>query len=81
MKHDARFRSDEEQTRSEAVSGARAEQRAETEKTTTFDGPEALLRHDAAQTPVPPGVADRLRASLADQPARPASWWRRLLGR
>jgi len=81
MKHDARFRSDEEQIRSESVSGARVEQRAEMGKTTTFDGPEALLRHDAANNPVPPGVADRLRASLADQPARPASWWRLLLGR
>lgn len=46
-----------------------------------FDSPEAALRHDAAQTPAPPAVADRLRESLADEPPPPrASWWRRLLG-
>ncbi|MEY4489218.1 MAG: hypothetical protein RIQ79_1726, partial [Verrucomicrobiota bacterium] len=46
-----------------------------------FATPEALLRHDAAQTPVPPQVADRLRASLAAEPVKSAAWWRRLLRR
>lgn len=48
-----------------------------------FDSPEALLRHDAAQTPAPPSVAERLRDSLSDNESAPrpaASWWRRLLG-
>ncbi len=40
---------------------------------------EDLLRHDAAQTPVPPNVAGRLRESLAREPRPAASWWRRLL--
>ncbi len=46
-----------------------------------FDSPEALLRHDAAQTPAPPALADRLRDSLADEPAPATPWWRRLLGK
>ncbi len=47
-----------------------------------FDSPEALLRHDAAQTPVPPELAARLCESLHDEPPTPpSSCWRRLLGR
>jgi hypothetical protein len=46
-----------------------------------FAHAEELIRHDAARTPVPPGVADRLRASLATEPVKPTAWWRRLLGR
>ena len=45
-----------------------------------FESPEALLRHDAAETPAPPALADRLRNSLSDEPAPRAPWWRRLLG-
>ncbi len=45
-----------------------------------FDTPEALLRHDAAQPPAPPELVDRLRDSLADEPAPATPWWRRLLG-
>lgn len=44
-----------------------------------FMAVEDLLRHDAAQTPVPPNVAGRLRESLAREPRPAASWWRRLL--
>lgn len=46
-----------------------------------FDSPEALLRHDAAENPAPPSVAERLRESFADEAPPPkTSWWRRLLG-
>ena len=45
-----------------------------------FDSPEALLRHDAAETPAPPALAGRIRDSLAAEPAPRAPWWRRLLG-
>ena len=73
MEHQSRFRENEEhdQTRRQESAHTPAAE---------FSSPEALLRHDAAQTPAPPGVADRLRASLAAEPVKPASWWRRLLG-
>jgi hypothetical protein len=44
-----------------------------------FQNVEDLLRHDAAQTPVPPEIARRLSESIA-QPAPRRSWWRKLLG-
>jgi hypothetical protein len=39
---------------------------------------EAMLRHDAVHTPVPPSIAHRLQESIG--PATPRSWWRRLFG-
>jgi hypothetical protein len=45
-----------------------------------FQSVEDLLRHDAAQTAVPPEIARRLSQSIA-QPAPPRRpWWRKLLG-
>jgi hypothetical protein len=46
-----------------------------------FATPEELLRYDARQNMVPPGLAQRLKQSSAGiaRPARP--WWRRLFGR
>jgi len=46
-----------------------------------FASVEELIREDARQTLVPPGIAQRLRKSSAElpQPARP--WWRRLFNR
>jgi hypothetical protein len=46
-----------------------------------FASAEALLRHDAEQTTVPPAVAQRLDESIQSQPRPPRSLWRRLLGR
>jgi len=46
-----------------------------------FATPEELLRHDAAQTEVPPTVAKRLDESLQNEPKRTRSLWRRLTGR
>lgn len=47
-----------------------------------FASAEEALRHDAAQTAVPPRVAARLQESIQREPA-PAgsSWWRKMLGR
>jgi UDP-N-acetylglucosamine 2-epimerase len=46
-----------------------------------FDSVEALLRHDALHTPMPPSVARRLQESIAQlPPPPPRSWWRRFLG-
>lgn len=41
---------------------------------------EELLRHDAAQTSVPTGIADRLQKSSAEFPRPNRSWWQRLFG-
>jgi hypothetical protein len=46
-----------------------------------FATAEELLRHDAAQTKVPPSVAERLDKSLQDEPKPTRSLWRRLTGR
>jgi hypothetical protein len=45
-----------------------------------FQSVEDLLRHDAAQTAVPPAIARRLSQSIAQSapPRRP--WWRKLIG-
>ena len=39
---------------------------------------EDLLRHDAAQTPLPPQLEERLKGSIAATGVRPLPWWRRL---
>ncbi|MFO1511737.1 MAG: hypothetical protein U1F83_02300 [Verrucomicrobiota bacterium] len=46
-----------------------------------FTSPEQLLKHDAAQTLVPPAVANRLAESLRSEPKQERSWWRRMFGR
>lgn len=57
------------------------EQQSQTQAAREFATVEELLRHDAAQTPVPPAVAQRLAQSVSQLPPRPArAWWRRLLG-
>jgi hypothetical protein len=45
-----------------------------------FQSAEELLRHDAAQTAVPPEIARRLSQSIAQSAPPRRSWWRRLLG-
>lgn len=45
-----------------------------------FASAEEMLREDARQTVVPAAIAQRLQESVAQLPAPPRSWWRRLLG-
>jgi hypothetical protein len=45
-----------------------------------FATAEELLRYDAANTPVPPVVAQRLKKSTGDLPGPKPAWWKRLLG-
>ena len=45
-----------------------------------FQTAEELLRHDAAQTAVPPEIALRLSQSISQSPAPRRPWWRKLLG-
>ena len=64
--------------------GRHQEQAAESQSANSgeleFQTAEELLRHDAAQTAVPPGIARRLSQSIAQSapPRRP--WWRKLIG-
>jgi hypothetical protein len=44
-----------------------------------FKSAEELLRHDAAQTAVPPEIARRLSKSIAEAPPPRRAWWRKLL--
>ncbi|MBI2947609.1 MAG: hypothetical protein HYY23_08175 [Verrucomicrobia bacterium] len=46
-----------------------------------FAAAEEMIRHDAAHTPVPPQIAERLNESLAREPKPAVSWWRRLFSR
>jgi hypothetical protein len=45
-----------------------------------FASPEEMLRYDAAQTPPPAAVEQRLKDSIAQEPRPRRSWWRRLFG-
>ncbi len=44
-----------------------------------FATPEEMLRLDAAQTPVPPQIRERLEHSL-EREGKPRAWWRRWFG-
>jgi hypothetical protein len=69
MKHQKKFESQEQQQVSEVQS----------QQTTAreFATAEELLRFDAKQTEVPPGVAQRLGRSLQKEPRPARPWWRR----
>jgi hypothetical protein len=45
-----------------------------------FSSVEELLRHDVAETIVPPGVAIKLNESIANAP-KPEAWWERFFSR
>jgi hypothetical protein len=45
-----------------------------------FSSVEEAFRADAAQTPVPPAVTQRLNESIRKEP-KPRSWWQRFTGR
>ena len=49
------------------------------EKPLTFVSPEAMIRHDAANTTVPPQMRDRVMRSIARETreTNPAPWWKR----
>jgi hypothetical protein len=48
---------------------------------TEFATAEELLRHDTAQTDVPPVIAERLSKSIEGLPRPSRSWWQRILNR
>ncbi len=43
-----------------------------------FASAEEMLRADAAQTAVPPAIAERLQKSIDQEPRPARSWWQRL---
>jgi hypothetical protein len=45
-----------------------------------FATAEELLRYDAAHTPVPPAIAQRLKKSTGELPGPKTAWWKRLFG-
>jgi hypothetical protein len=45
-----------------------------------FESVEELLRHDAAQTTVPPEIAQRLQQAAVETGTPKRPWWRKLLG-
>ena len=57
-----------------------AQQQEQQQTTREFGSVEELLRHDAAQTPVPPELAARVRNSVAREPMPKTGWWRRWFG-
>jgi hypothetical protein len=46
-----------------------------------FANAEEMLRYDAAHTPVPPVIAQRLQKSTSELPPPKLAWWKRLLRR
>lgn len=42
---------------------------------------EEMIRYDVEQTAVPGEIAERLSASIQDEPKPANSWWRRLFSR
>jgi hypothetical protein len=42
-----------------------------------FSEAEELLRYDRKNAPVPPGIGQRLSASIAAEPAKKRPWWKR----
>ena len=65
----------QEQQAAEQLQSQQAEQQA-----LEFATPEDLLRHDAAQTAVPPGIEQRLTESTAalPPPQLQQPWWKKL---
>ena len=58
-----------------------AEQQVQQPAELQFKTVEAMLRHDALHTPVPPAIAQRLEKSITTSPQPAQSWWRRFFGK
>jgi hypothetical protein len=71
MKHESKQQSEEQLiTKSTQETAARE-----------FATTDELLRHDAAQTEVPPVIAERLSKSIEGLPRPSKSWWQRIFNR
>jgi hypothetical protein len=57
-----------------------AEQQTQKQSAREFANAEEMLRYDAAHTPVPPAIAQRLQKSTGELPQPKLAWWKRWLG-
>jgi hypothetical protein len=73
MKHQNKLSSEQKQQQAAA-------QQSQQQAAREFASAEEMLRHDAANTRVPPGIAQRLAKSAGGIPGKKRSWWQRLLG-
>ena len=55
-----------------------AEQQTQAHATQEFSNSDELLQFDAAQTVVPPEIAERLKRSAANIPPAKTGWFKRL---
>jgi hypothetical protein len=57
------------------------QQQAQAASAQEFASVEAMLRHDAEHTLVPPRIAHRIEESIRELPPPPSrAWWRRFFG-
>ncbi len=75
MKHQTKLSQEQQQARQ-----AGTEQQTQPSGPREFASVEEMLRYDAAHTPVPPDIAQRLQKSTGDLPAPKAAWWKRWFG-
>jgi hypothetical protein len=73
MKHQTKLSQEQQQ---QHAAGHQTQQQVARE----FASAEELLRYDASQTTVPPGIAQRLQKSTGDLPGPKTAWWKRLFG-
>ena len=73
----SKLQHEQEQAQEQTAQAQQTQQQAPLE----FSTAEEAIRHDAAQTDLPPAIAERLRDSIAREPKPAASWWKRLLGK
>lgn len=73
MKHQSKFSQQQEHTE---------QQQAHAQSGKEFANSDELLRYDAAQTTVPPEVAQRLQKSAAEvRPPGSRPWWKSIFGK
>lgn len=75
MKHHSKLSQAQQHTEQQAGAHETRQQAGQ-----EFAGADELLRFDAAQTAVPPQIAERLKQSAASLPTPRRSWWKTLLG-
>ena len=73
MKRQTRLTSEQQQQQA-------AEHQTNPQSSREFATAEEMLRFDAAQTLVPPGIEQRLQQSSAELPKQKPSWGKRFLG-
>jgi len=75
MKHQNKLSQEQQQSRQVGT-----EQQSQASGAREFASAEEMLRYDAAHTPVPPDIAERLQKSTGDLPRPKTAWWKRLFG-